>query len=90
MVVWHVEQPTKMEEHMQTTGHSEDFDFSALTVPERIDLAQRLWESVREQMESAPLSEMEATEIRRRIERIDSGLMVCEPFDAVMARAMGR
>ena len=65
-------------------GH---FDFSGLTVPERIDLAQRLWESIRDQIEAMPLTVTEIAEIRWRIDQIDAGLMVCERFDAVMARA---
>lgn len=76
---------------MHATGHEgDDFDFSGLTVTERIDLAQRLWESVREQVEAAPLTETEAAEVRRRIDQIDARLMVCEPFDAVVGRALSR
>jgi putative addiction module component (TIGR02574 family) len=71
---------------MHATEHGE-FDFTRLTVTERIDLAQRLWESIRDQIESTPLTATEIAEIRWRIDQIDAGLMVCERFDAVMARA---
>ena len=73
-----------MGEHMHATEH---FDFSALTVSERIALVQRLWESIRDQIEATPLTETEIAEIRWRIDQIDAGLMVCDRFDAVMIRA---
>ena len=75
---------------MHATEHSDYFDFSGLTVTERIDLAQKLLESVRDRIEAVPLTPTEIVEIRSRIAAIDSGFMVCEPFDAVMARAAGR
>ncbi|MBX3357329.1 MAG: addiction module protein [Phycisphaeraceae bacterium] len=74
---------------MHPTGHH-DFDFSALSVTERIDLAQRLWESVRDSVEAALLTDAEVIEIQGRIAAIDSGLMVCEPFDAAIVRIARR
>jgi putative addiction module component (TIGR02574 family) len=72
---------------MHATEHPIHFDFSQLSVPERIALAQRLWESVREQVEAMPLTETEMAEVRWRIDQIDAGLMVCERFDTALARA---
>jgi putative addiction module component (TIGR02574 family) len=73
--------------HAAGTGNGNEFDFSGLTVPERIALAQSLWESVRDEVERQPLTETEVAEIRWRLDSIDAGLMVCDSFDVVMARA---
>lgn len=76
---------------MHATGNDGDaFDFSGMTVTERIALAQLLWESVRDEVERQPLTETEAADVRWRIDQIDARLMVCEPFDAVIARALPR
>ncbi len=65
-------------------------DLLGLPLGERIDLAQQLWDSVREEMEVAPLTGEQRAEVKRRIAAIDAGLVVCEPFDAVMRRLRGR
>lgn len=72
--------------HATGIGSGDGFDFSGLTVTERIDLAQRLWESVREAVESAPLTESEAAEVENRIRDIDRAAMVCEPLALVVSR----
>lgn len=72
------------------TPTERQLDFRDLTIAERIELAQQLWESVRDQIEATPLTETEVAEIKWRIDQINVGLMVCEPFDAVLARAAAR
>jgi putative addiction module component (TIGR02574 family) len=44
------------------------FDFSHLTPSERVELADELWESLADQPEVLPLTEMQAAELDRRVE----------------------
>lgn len=44
------------------------FDFSHLTPSERVQLADELWESLADQPEVLPLTEMQAAELDRRVE----------------------
>ncbi|KAB2940447.1 MAG: addiction module protein [Phycisphaerae bacterium] len=60
----------------------------ALPVEERLDLAQRLWDSVRDEIEALPLTAAQRAEIERRVAEIDAGAVHCEPFDAVMKRLL--
>lgn len=68
-----------------STDHSEIF---TLPVEQRLDLVQRLWDSVRDDIEAMPLTAEQRAEIERRIADIDSGAVHCEPFDAVMTRLL--
>ncbi|MBI1191513.1 MAG: addiction module protein [Tepidisphaera sp.] len=60
----------------------------ALPVEERIDLAQRLWDSVRDEIDALPLTAAQRAEIERRVAEIDAGAVHCEPFDALMKRLL--
>lgn len=44
------------------------FDISELSVAERIQLAEDLWDSILEQQEELPLSEAQQQELNRRLE----------------------
>lgn len=66
--------------------HMAHLDIAALSITERIELAQELWASVRDELESAPLPPDQAAEIGRRLAELDAGLVRCEPFDTVMRR----
>lgn len=70
-----------------STGH---FDIAALSVAERIDLAQKLWESIHREIEASPLTAGQVAEIERRIADIDSGRVRCIPFDTMMKRLSHR
>lgn len=48
------------------------FDFSHLTPSERIELAEELWDSL--DSDTLPLSERQATELRRRRALLDQDL----------------
>lgn len=67
------------------TQHSEIF---TLPVEQRLDLVQRLWDSVRDEIEAMPLTAVQRAEVERRIAEIDSGAAHCESFDAVMKRLL--
>lgn len=60
----------------------------ALPVEQRLDLVQRLWDSVRDEIEALPLTAAERAEIERRVAEIDAGSVHCESFDAVMKRLL--
>jgi len=66
------------------------FDFSHLTIAERIRLAQELLESVCPRIEDRPLSEAERREIERRWEAFDAGRMTVTPWDEVRKRVFGQ
>ncbi len=70
--------------------HIEHLDIATLSVTERIELAKKLWTSVREELEASPLTPDQAAEISRRVSELDAGLVQCEPFDAVMNRLAHR
>lgn len=55
---------------------SKEFDFSGLSVGERVLLAQDLWDSVFDEAEMLPLTEFQEAEARRRISEIDAGEVV--------------
>jgi putative addiction module component (TIGR02574 family) len=44
------------------------FDISELSVPERIQLSEDLWDSIVQQQEEIPLSQAQQQEIDRRLE----------------------
>ncbi len=60
----------------------------SLPVEQRLDLVQRLWDSVRDEIEALPLIAAQRAEIERRVAEIDAGSVYCEPFDAVMKRLL--
>jgi putative addiction module component (TIGR02574 family) len=72
---------------MTTSKH---FDFSHLTIAERIRLAQELLESVCPRTEDHPLSDAERREIQRRWEAFESGRMTAAPWDEVRKRVFGQ
>lgn len=68
------------------TNPPDDFDFTALSAPERLLLAQQLLDSVL--AEAMPLTVQQLDEVTRRAAAIDAGEMVCEPWETVRARLM--
>ncbi len=62
----------------------DEIDFSLMSTPERLMLAQRLLDSVL--AEATPLSDAQLHEMNRRAAAIDSGEAVCESWDALRGR----
>ena len=58
------------------------FDFSHLSPAERIELAERLWDSL--EPASTPLSEAQAAELRRRRAALDAENDAGEPWDQAL------
>jgi putative addiction module component (TIGR02574 family) len=63
-----------------------DFDFTGLSAPERLLLAQQLLDSVL--AEATPLAPQQLAEMQRRAEAIDSNQIACEPWGSVRARLL--
>jgi putative addiction module component (TIGR02574 family) len=65
-------------------------DYSHLSVPERISLAQELWESVYDQVDEIPLTEAEQQELERRWALYESGAMTTSTWEEVKRRLLAK
>lgn len=63
-------------------------NYSHLTIPERILLAQELWESVYDQAAEIPLTEAEWQEIERRWAAYETGAMTTSTWPEVKQRLL--
>jgi putative addiction module component (TIGR02574 family) len=66
-----------------------EFDFSNMSVPERIQLAEDLWESIPESAD-IPLTEAQKAELDRRLEDLERHPDDGEPWEIVRARLYAR
>ena len=66
-----------------------EFDFSKLSVAERIQLAEDLWDSIPESAE-IPLTDSQKAELDRRLEDLEQHPDAGEPWEVVRARLYGR
>ena len=62
------------------------FDFSKLSVAERIQLAEDLWDSIPEDGTDLPLSEAQKAELERRLEDLKRNPDAGEDWEIVRAR----
>lgn len=69
--------------------HPQSFDFSGLTVGDRIELAMALWDSVRDTVDE-PLTPAQHEELNRRIAAIDAGEMPFSPWEEVKERLLAQ
>lgn len=60
-----------------------------LSLSKRFELAQRLPESVRDELETAPLTSDQIIRLRETLACIDRSDTVCEPLDTVISRLRG-
>lgn len=67
-----------------TPFHNANLD--QLSLAERVELAQQLWDSVHADACAAPFTPEQQAELDRRIEAIDSGEIICEPWETVHDR----
>jgi putative addiction module component (TIGR02574 family) len=51
---------------------AKEFDFSKMSVPERIQLVQDLWDSVHDEVQAIGLTDEQRQEMRRRLNELDS------------------
>ena len=73
-------------DHMPTTG----FDISKLSIAERIQLAEDLWDSVAAETGELPLSEAQVAELDRRLTALARDPAAGEPWGVVRARVERR
>jgi putative addiction module component (TIGR02574 family) len=66
-----------------------EFDFSKLSVAERIQLAEDLWDSIPESAD-IPLTDAQRAELDRRLDDLEQHPDSGEPWEAVRARLYGR
>jgi putative addiction module component (TIGR02574 family) len=71
---------------MPTTG----FDISKLSVTERIQLAEDLWDSVAAETGELPLTEAQAAELDRRLAALAHDPAAGEPWEVVRGRVEQR
>jgi putative addiction module component (TIGR02574 family) len=69
---------------------STEFDFSKLSVAERIQLAEDLWDSIPPEGADVPLTEAQKAELDRRLEELERDPDAGEPWEVVRARLYER
>ena len=69
---------------------SRAFDFSKLSVSERIQLAEDLWESITEEGADVPLTDAQKAELDRRLDDLEGNPDAGEPWEVVRARLYER
>lgn len=67
-----------------------EFDFSKLSVAERIQLAEDLWDSIPLEAADIPLTEAQKAELDRRLEDFERDPDAGEPWEVVRARLYER
>jgi putative addiction module component (TIGR02574 family) len=73
-------------DHMPSTG----FDISKLSVAERIQLAEELWDSVAAETGELPMTEAQVAELDRRLAALALDPAAGEPWEVVRARVERR
>lgn len=66
------------------------FDFTKLSIAERIQLAEDLWESIPEGGADVPLTEAQKAELDHRLEDLERNPDAGEPWEIVRARLYER
>ena len=61
------------------------FDFNQLSVPERIQLVEDLWDSVAAETPPLPLTPDEIAELERRLDEMERNPDACIPWEQVRA-----
>jgi len=69
---------------------SKPIDYSHLSVPERILLAQELWDSVYDRAQEMPLTDAQRQEIRRRWAAFEAGEITAAPWSEVKRRLLSQ
>ena len=72
------------------SNDSKQLHYSHLTIPERILLAQELWESVYDQAAEIPLTEAERQELQRRWAAYETGAMTASTWPEVKQRLLDK
>ena len=67
-----------------------EFDFSKLSIAERIQLAEDLWDSIPVERADVPLTEAQKAELDRRLDEIEEDPDAGESWEVVRARLYDR
>ena len=67
-----------------------DLDISRLSVAERIQLAEDLWDSVAAETGDLPLTDAQRAELERRLDDLERNPDAGEPWEVVRARIQKR
>ncbi len=67
-----------------------EVDINQLTEEERLDLIERLWDSLSKTTESLPLSDAQRAELDRRLDDLERGEGNGIPWDQVVRRVRKR
>ena len=68
----------------------ESLGINRMSVPERIALAQAIWDSIAAEAESAPLTEAQKEEIDRRLAAHRANPQAAIPWEQIEADALAR
>ena len=68
----------------------DQLSLSALSLPQRVALAQELWDSIHADACAAPFTPEQLAELDRRIAALDAAEMHCEPWEAVRDHLYGK
>jgi putative addiction module component (TIGR02574 family) len=63
-----------------------DFDFTGLSVPERLVLVERIWDSIVADHESLEVTQAQKDELDRRLRAIEQRPKQGSPWEEVLAR----
>jgi putative addiction module component (TIGR02574 family) len=69
---------------------SAEFDFNKLSIAERIQLAEDLWDSIPPEGPEIPLTEAQKAELDQRLADLERNPDAGEPWEAVRARLYER
>lgn len=72
------------------SNDTKHLDYSHLGIPERILLAQELWESVYDHAAEIPLTEAEQQELERRWAAYETGAITASPWPEVKKRLLDK
>ena len=67
-----------------------EFDFTKLSVAERIQLAEDLWDSIPAEAADVPLTDAQKAELDRRLEELEQDPDAGESWEVVRARLYDR
>jgi putative addiction module component (TIGR02574 family) len=77
-------------EDYSMTPTLESLGIDQLSVEERIELAERIWDSIASDVAKAPLTEAEKQEIDRRLAAHEANPHAAIPWEQVEAEALAR
>jgi putative addiction module component (TIGR02574 family) len=69
---------------------AQPYDFSSLSIEERIDLVQAIWDSIAAEADQLPLTEPQKRELDRRIAELDANPENVLTWEQIKAHVRGQ